>query len=133
MFWTLLILFFVPARGNLQCGWACDDPLCEPICVAKCQPSVCIYLCNETISCNREPECFTFCLASNSSLVSETCPMCETRCEDPDCDCLIQCEEPQCGWECTKPRTCRYPLCELQCEQPACEYESNAGRLSLFW
>lgn len=119
--------------ANLQCRWACDDPVCEPICLPKCQEVLCEYQCNQTVTCNREPECEVVCADSNNTMYDESCPLCETQCEEPECDCEILCEEPECGWDCIKSRSCRYPLCELTCERPACEFVASGRMLTLFW
>lgn len=136
MKWLLLFLLCY-ANADLECRFACDDPVCSPKCEAKCDALNCSYVCQGEIPCPNEPICDIICQTENVTY-SESCPLCEALCESPpiSCpDCEIQCAQLSCGWDCTKPKvgpSCRPPTCELNCEQPACE-SSHSNKFHLFY
>lgn len=108
-----------------ECHWACDDPVCPASCTPVCLPPQCEICLNNTGTpiCRPTRQCYIHCPSDECE--SDSCPVCEVRCPD-QChnasQCLIQCEEVECAWRCTKPRNCPKPVCELQCELPACVY-----------
>ena len=127
-----------------ECSNACDDPIAHAVCTARCRPPACEVLCNTTnttsildashISCGR-PRCWTNCSEADPDLATESCPTCATNCDPPTCVyrgtlnftagdyCEIQCEEPQCGWDCVQPEEYQKPACELLCDVPACAHQ----------
>jgi hypothetical protein len=110
---------------GLECRWACDDPVCHPICYTKCALPLCQASCTSPHICLYQPNCRVRCPLY--LLVENSCPACETVCDPLPCggDCSPLCEATSCSWECSKPTDCRYPRCELQCEAPACSSNGN--------
>ena len=128
----MLFLLIVVATATVPlCRWACDDPVCEAECIARCDPVACEIHCEgaDAATCKR-PRCRVDCRAVDESDPSSAAPECETKCDPVQCrpsnaSCSILCEAPVCGWQCSKPRLCRAPRCELHCERPAAEFSAG--------
>lgn len=122
---------------GLDCHYACDDPVCHPLCVPSCRDPVCEVQCEPSapILCNAlVPSCSVRCPYDLfTPMVSDSCPMCETVCNPLPASCAsgcsTLCEATQCGWQCRLPDECPLPRCELQCEAPACETPCAGSRL----
>lgn len=110
---------------TLTCSWACDDPVCHPVCYSRCEPPLCTTQCMGPGICLYEPHCEIRC--DSNVTVADQCPLCETICQPlhTSCSgCSPLCQAPNCSWVCVKPGYCPQPRCELQCEAPVCAYAS---------
>jgi hypothetical protein len=113
----LILLFISTSLAVLpECRFACDDPVCNAICGAMCDPPNCT---------STDPQCVVSCATRCNETVIDTDspPSCVTRC-DPCAMGSIQCAALNCGWVCEKGETCAQPRCELQCEMPAFPFHS---------
>lgn len=148
----VILLFFALAAGaaapyrclgqyqvtglGLDCRYACDDPICHPLCVPACRDPVCDVQCGmgAPILCNAYvPSCSTRCpYNAFTPMVADQCPACETVCNalPTTCtsSCNIVCPMLECGWHCRLPDECTLPRCELVCEAPACEVPCAGSR-----
>ncbi len=129
-----LLLFFLPLIFGChpQCRYVCDDPVCQADCRIFCKDPECIYECpGFGVACqDNPPRCRNRCNTSADACESDSCPMCETICEPPDCNvpghfCGIVCAPTECAWKCFLPTNCPPPTCQLMCEHPACELPAN--------
>lgn len=109
-----------------ECRWACDDPVCHAVCIPVCEPVKCQVFRNDELNTlieDVDADCEIIC--DDSGDPSESCPLCETRCQKPVCpefeSCQVMCEGIKCAHQCDKPTNCQSPRCELVCERPACE------------
>ena len=140
--WTVyLLLLSMTCVSSLMsqgchplCSYQCDNPVCPADCRPVCQPyncRICEITEENTTICNERIEdgCSTNCPPDQCE--TDTCPQCEIKCSDDLCDddpnCLIQCYQIECAWDCRKPYNCPKPVCELQCEQSACQLTSNGS------
>jgi hypothetical protein len=117
MLFLLLLLFVSASLAVLpECRFACDDPVCNAVCGAMCDPPNCT---------STDPQCTVSCTTSCNETVIDTNnpPSCVTRC-NPCTMGSISCTAPNCGWVCERGETCAQPLCELQCEMPAYPFQS---------
>jgi len=137
--WLSLLPLFIAAASSegchLLCRFECDDPVCPAVCAPDCLPPVCQRCLNQsgTLQCHDTAECWTRCPVDQCE--ADACPACETLCPDGLCrdepNCLVQCEAPECGWQCREPTDaeCPPPRCVRQCDQPICEAPSGGTNL----
>jgi hypothetical protein len=121
-----------------QCTYLCDSPVCQATCVAIVSPPTCTTFCLNNFT--PSPPCEYHCsnVLTSDVCALDQCPVSEIQCSQLDCgilpnnvSCQIQCEPPQSGWKCSKPKNCPKPICELQCEQPTCLFSSANDLISI--
>lgn len=142
-----MCLFYSGFCCHPECRYACDDPVCNAICVAKVSKTNCVVQCNSSFTPSVS-QCRYSCTTSLSpnQCEADQCPVADIKCTQLTCSnlpqhtgCQILCEAPITGWLCKKPINCPLPRCELNCEHPACEYSVSQKRnfnlylLLLFW
>jgi len=118
----------IASATSPQCAWMCDSPMCDAVCAPVCEPPKCSVTCEQG-ACAAMPTCTVRVDPPPYTNISTQCPFSETICSPIsatmcDASCThpqIVCEQPSCGWSCSKPASCQQPMCELQCEKPACE------------
>jgi len=142
--WPVLLLLLVEtirADCHPVCSYECNNPQCFADCSPVCKPPLC-QACNNVsgslVGCTTVAAGVCSISCPEDQCENDGCPACETQCDSSRAcrwlgyaQCVLQCAETQCAWQCERPNNCPTPFCELYCDPPACQNSSALRAASL--
>jgi hypothetical protein len=138
LFLLLLLIGSTHAACHPQCTNSCNaNQTAANACAPVCAPPRCQYQCTTPgTQCEAyAPVCRVRCPADMCE--SDSCPLCETVCDQPallcvEAGCSPLCEATSCSWSCRNNSVTGLPsgCAWVNCETPACAVSGTVGALA---